>query len=526
MRDSLHDPPAPAVYRFARSTLDVQRGVLLVDGEERRLRPKSFALLRFLVQNAGRLVDRDEIMSAVWPDVVVTGDSVTQCIKEIRRAIDDPNSHLLRTLPRRGYLFAAAADEPTTTAAPGPALPDKPSIAVLPFQNMSGDPDQEYFADGTVEEITTALSRIRWLFVIARNSAFVYRGPAIDVKRVSRELGVRYVLEGSVRKGGERVRVTAQLIDAISGVHIWAERYDRDLNDIFAVQDDIADRVASILEPTLAEAEQQRVLRKPPERLDTWETYQRGMWHFHKYGAEANKEAQRLFQRTIELDPAFAPGHYGYALTYLWEIWLYSTRGFLSGDGTALRETRIAAALDDKDATARAIMALLMMVHGQWDGAVAEARIALSLNPNNTFVIAMLALTLTAGGRYAESIETFRRAMRASPHDPMMWLWFFWTGTAQLYAREFADAVGSLREAVRLRPAFDYPWFHIASALGHLGDLEGARAALDHMRRRYPDRLPLFQERFPWVRPEDHALRLEGLRLAIGETEVVSPGAS
>jgi adenylate cyclase len=524
VRRRLDDPSTIAVYRFGRSTLDVQRGVLLVDGAERRLRPKSFALLRFLVQNGGRLVSRDEIMRAVWPDVVVTDDSIAQCVKEIRRAIDDPDSRLLRTLPRRGYLFVAGPTPPEarTARTADPPLPDKPSIAVLPFQNMSGDPDQEYFADGTVEEITTALSRIRWLFVIARNSAFVYRGPAIDVKRVSRELGVRYVLEGSVRKGGangkQRVRITAQLIDAISGAHIWADRYDRELNDLFAVQDDIANTVAAILEPTLAEAEQQRVLRKPPERLDTWETYQRGMWHFHKYGAESNQEAQRLFLRTIELDSSFAPGHYGYALTYLWEIWLYSTRGFLSGDGTALRETRAAVALDDKDGTARAMMALLTMVHGQWEAAVAEARVALSLNPNNAFVIAMLAVTLTADGKYAESIETFRRAMRASPHDPMMWLWVFWTGTAQLYARDFTHAVESLRESIRLRPAFDYPWFHIASALGHLGDLEGARAAIGHLRTRYPDRLPLFQERLPWVRPEDHALRLEGLRLALGET--------
>ena len=170
-------------------------------------------------------------------------------------------------------------------------LPDKPSIAVLPFQNMSGDPEQEYFADGMVEDIITELSRIRWLFVIARNSTFTYKGQAVDVKQVARELGVRYVLEGSVRKGGNRVRVTAQLIDAASGAHIWAERYDRDLSDIFAVQDEITASVAGVIEPALAEAEQQRVLRKPPERLDAWEAYQRGLWHFNRYrtGGEQNR---------------------------------------------------------------------------------------------------------------------------------------------------------------------------------------------------------------------------------------------
>ena len=353
----------------------MRRGVLLVGGVERKLRPKSMALLRFLVENAGRLVNRDEIMQAVWPDVIVTDDSIAQCVKEIRRAIGDET--MLRTLPKRGYLFThgagpamAGISSPPVPPLPetGPPLPDKPSIAVLPFQNMSGDPDQEYFADGTVEDITTALSRIRWLFVIARNSAFTFKGRSIDVKQVGRDLGVRYVLEGSVRKSGGRVRVTAQLIDALTGAHLWADRYDRELDDIFAVQDEIAATVAAILEPTLAEAEQQRALRKPPERLDAWEAYQRGLWHFHKYGPEENRTAQTYFQKTMELDPEFAPGHYGYALAYLWDSWLYSTRSFVMGDATAPREARIAVSLDDKDAVAHAVLALMTMIRWRVGG--------------------------------------------------------------------------------------------------------------------------------------------------------------
>jgi TolB-like protein len=175
------------------------------------------------------------------------------------------------------------------------ALPNKPSIAVLPFQNMSGDPEQEYFVDGMVEDIITALSRIRWLFVIARNSTFTYKGEAVDVKQVGRELGVRYVLEGSVRKGGTRVRITAQLIDALTGSHLWADRYDRELTDIFAVQDEITGSVAAVIEPALAEAEQQRVSRKAPESLDAWEAYQRGLWHFYKYAGDENRIAQTSF---------------------------------------------------------------------------------------------------------------------------------------------------------------------------------------------------------------------------------------
>src|SRR5713226_6459306 len=227
-------------------------------------------------------------------------------------------------------------------------LPDKPSIAVLPFANMSGDPEQEYFADGIVEDIITALSRIRWLFVIARNSSFTYKGKPVDVKQAGRELGVRYVLEGSVRRGGNRIRITGQLIDALTGAHLWAERYDRDLSDVFAVQDEIAASVTAVIEPALAAAEQERVLRKPPERLDAWEAYQRGLWHFHKYRPEENKTALAFYSQAIALDPNFTPGHYGYALALQWDIWHFSSRPFLEVQGTAREEAQIAVSLDDK----------------------------------------------------------------------------------------------------------------------------------------------------------------------------------
>jgi adenylate cyclase len=195
---------------------------------------------------------------------------------------------------------------------------------------MSGDPEQEYFADGMVEDIITALSRFRSLFVIARNSSFTYKGKAVDVKQVGRELGIRYVLEGSVRKGGNQMRITAQLIDATSGAHVWADRYDRDVSDIFAVQDEITASLAAIIEPALADAEQQRVLRKPPDSLDAWEAYQRGLWHFNKYSPEENKTALGFFSQAIALDPNFAPGHYGYA-------WPYNGRFGISRPGPLMR---------------------------------------------------------------------------------------------------------------------------------------------------------------------------------------------
>ena len=530
MRNALSDPATHTVYRFGHSAFDVRRGVLLVDGAERRLRPKSFALLRFMVENAGRLLDRDEIMRVVWPEVIVTDDSITQCIKEIRRAIDDNESRIVRTIPKRGYMFVAeippdpsAAAEAPVARTSAPPLPDKPSIAVLPFQNMSGDPEQEYFADGMVEEITTAVSRIRWLFVIARSSSFVYKGHAVDIRQVSRELGVRYVLEGSVRKSGTRVRVTAQLIDAVGGTHLWADRYDREINDIFAVQDDIAATVAAIIEPTLTEAEQQRALRKPPERLDIWETWQRGMWHFHKFGAAGNKTAQQYFRQTIDLDPTFAPGHYSHALAVFCDYLLYSTRPYAEVAALPLDEARHAVTLDERDAMAHAVLALQIVARGESEQAIAEARAAVALNPNNAFALSILGDALGYGGYPREALEQLRRAIRASPHDPLIWLWKYWIGAFQFFARDFAAAAETLTEVTRLRPDWSGPLVYLVGAQAMLGRVDATRQALEHMRARFPENLPRFyHNRPPWQRQDHWALRMEALALAdrMSETPV------
>jgi adenylate cyclase len=429
-------------------------------------------------------------------------------------AFEDRGEVELKNITRPVHVFSIGTSKREVEIAPGITLPDKPSIAVLPFQNMSDDPEQEYFADGIVEDVITELSRIRWLFVISRNSTFTYKAKAIDVKQVARELGVRYVLEGSVRKGGNRVRITGQLIDAATGAHIWAERYDRDLSDIFAVQDEITASVAGVIEPALAEAEQQRVLRKPPERLDAWEAYQRGVWHFNKYGAEDNQTAQTFFRRAIVLDPNFAAGHYGYALSLQWEIWYFSARPFSDVQELPLAEARLAIQLDDKDGTAHAVLAHMLMWRGEWEQAIAEARIAFVLNPNSSFVISMLGCVLGFGGYHEEALDRLRQAMRASPNDPLTWLWTHWTGTIQYYARKFEASVETLRHVARLRPGFTQAEVIIAASLAHLGRLDEAR---EHLSRVH-SLDPRYQQP-PWLRPQDRAFRVEGVRLAAGETK-------
>jgi adenylate cyclase len=459
--------------------------------------------------------------------VCVSGNAFEQIRGKTNFTFDDLGEKTLKNIERPVRLYAVrgvslGTRTATTTVSVMPpdnsrllSLPDKPSIAVLPFQNMSGDPEQEYFADGMVEDIITELSRIRWLFVIARNSTFTYKGKAVDVKQVARELGVRYVLEGSVRKGGNRVRVTTQLIDPTSGAHIWAERYDRDLSDIFAVQDEITASVAGVIEPALAEAEQQRALRRPPERLDAWEAYQRGVWHFNKYGPEENQTAQTYFRRAIALDPKFAPGHHGYALALQWDIWHYSSRPFSEVQGVPLEEARIAVSLDDKDAMAHAVLAHIRMWGGEWEAAIAEARTALVLNPNSAFVISMLGCVLGFGGYREESLVRLQQAMRASPHDPLTWLWMLWSANIHFQSQQFDAAIQRYQQVVRLRPGLIQAQVLMAASLAHLGRLDEARELLKRARAQGSED-PRFQ-RAPWLRPEDLALRIEGIRLAAGE---------
>jgi adenylate cyclase len=429
---------------------------------------------------------------------------------------DDIGDQQVKNIAQPIKVYRVRVDKPADQAAAVLPLPNTPSIAVLPFQNMSGDSEQEYFADGMVEEIITALSRIRWLFVIARNSSFIYKGQAVDVKQVGRELGVRYVLEGSVRKGSNRVRITAQLIDATSGTHVWADRYDRDLSDVFAVQDEITASVAGVIEPALAEAEQQRVLRKPPGNLDAWEAYQRGLWHFNKYAPKENQVALGFFRQAIGLDPNFAPGHYGYALALQWDIWHFSERPFSEAQGTPRDQARIAVSLDDKDAMAHAVLAHMRMWGSEWEAAISEARTALALNPNSAFVISMLGCVLGFGGYHDEALDRLQQAMRASPHDPLTWLWTLWSGTIQFYSRKFDASLETFNQLVRLRPEYGYAQALIAQSLALLGRVDEAHEVLKRARLKRLD--PRMQQRPPWLRPVDYALRLEAVRLAMGET--------
>jgi adenylate cyclase len=499
-----------AGYRFDRFTLDLIRGALRADdGSELALRPKSFDLLRYMVINAGRLIDRDELMQAVWPGVFVTDENITQCVKDIRRALDDQTQRVLRTVPRRGYLLdvstsclAAAesgalspastnADAAASLPAPPPnrplvrsdvpgepsarlALPDKPSIAVLPFDNMSDDTQQEYFVDGMVEDIITGLSRIKWLFVIARNSSFIYRGKAVDIRQVGRELGVRYVLEGGVRKAGSRLRITAQLIEAENGAHLWADRYDGMLEDVFDLQDQITDRVVAVVEPRIRQSEIERSRRKHPESLDAYDLCLRALPHLNSVMPADATIAAGFLNEALKLDPNYVLAHAH--LAHCHEIF-FMRGGFDEADKIAgLRHARSVIASGTDDATALAIAGMVISnLSMNRKEALSAIERALSFNPVSATALFFGALTHAFAGDPAAATDYANRALRLSPFDPMVFVAHVALGFAALQEARYDEAALSYAKAAQANPRFSSLYFNQAVALALAGRIEEAR---------------------------------------------------
>jgi adenylate cyclase len=336
------------------------------------------------------------------------------------------------------------------TAAPLP--PDRPSIAVLPFNNVSGDPEQEYFVDGITEDIITALSKWRWFLVIARNSTFAYKGKSFGLKEIGRDLGVRYVLEGSMRRAGQRVRVTAQLIDTATGTHLWAERYDRDLTDIFVVQDDIASRVAAAIEPALSRAETQRVIAKRPEHMGAWDYCQRGFWHLHKGTRTDGITAYGLFKQALALDPNLADAHLGLARALIVQWGYGSVEDFAPFVREARESTLQAAALDSENPQTQYVLAQISHWAGDVPAAIAHASRAVELNGNFALGHFYLGIGLTLDGRHEEALEAIETGWRLSPRDPRASTWLANKARVLYHLRRYQEAIETALSARRIQP--------------------------------------------------------------------------
>ena len=531
------DSAALKMYQFEGYTLDVARNTLRAADREVQLRPKSFEVLRYLVENADRLVIKDELIKAIWPNVVATDEALTHCVSEIRQAIGDSGQTIIVTVPRRGYRFAAPVLQIATnaSAAPQPTLPmseappagsdsgvrsqslGRPSVAVLPFANLSDDPQQDYFSDGIADDITTELSRFSELLIIARNSSFQYKGKVVDIRQIGRELGARYVLEGSVRRSGDRIRITAQLIDATTGAHRWAERYDRELHDVFAVQDEVARAIVAILVAHVNRAEIERALLKPPATWEAYEYYLRGAEVFFLHLSRRTKaslyDARRLLEQSLAIDPAYARAAAMLSWTHQHAYTDPFDSDYLSPAALdrALELAETAVHLDPRLPQAHAQLGNVLIQKRRLDGGIAEFERAFALNPN--FVDFRYALALTYAGEPARAIEVLEAIIQL---DPFPWPHVFGCmGLANYMLKRYGEAVRWCSECASRLPNLQWPHLLLASAYAQSGQLGEARAEAAEVLRINPAlTIESWKRVVVYKDPNDLEHRVDGLRKA------------
>ncbi len=440
-----------------------------------------------------------------------------QVAGKVEAEFEDAGQHTVKNIakPLRVYRVRLG-NEGNVVDPPTPSsLADKPAVAVLPFDNMSGDPEQDYFADGITEDIITALSLWRSFPVIARNSSFAYKGQQVDVQRVARDLGARYVLEGSVRKAGERVRVTGQLIDAETGAHLWADRYDRELIDIFDLQDEIVERLVAHIVPEMGRAEQQRAVRKRPAELDAWDLLQRGCWHCHRFTKADMAKARAYMEQSLEIDPLSGLAHGHIAETHMYDVimgWSDDpARSIADGMAAAQRAT----ALHPNEPLPRTVLSTLNVLSHQPERGVEEAAHAIGLNPSYAIGHLALGYALVFAGRPEEGIEAITRALRLSPRDLEATVFWAQLALAHLVLRDFEAAVDCARKALAENPANFRASHRLACALAHKGDIGGAKAALEDAKRHFPTpSRAYFEATYAFTNPADLAFFLDGLKKA------------
>jgi adenylate cyclase len=485
---------------------------------------RALEVLAALVERPGELVTRDEIVKKVWPAIIVEYSNLPVQIAALRRQIDQGRTQVscIQTIPGRGYRFVvpvtrirakATGDAAWLPPTALPPLPDKPSIAVLPFQNIGGDPEQEYFVDGMVEEIITALSRIKWLFVIARNSSFTYKGQAVDVKQIGRELGVCYVLEGSVRKAGRRMRISGQLLEADTGVHLWADRFDGSLEDVFDLQDKVASSVAGVIEPALQAAEIRRSSERPTHNLTAYDLYLRAYSKFF-FSARQIAEALRLLEQAIERDP-----HYGPALALAAVCCQRLCLDGLSTDpemhrrrGPDLARRALQVAGDDPGTLANAALALSFFGEDM-EAMIALVDRALAFNPSFARGWYIRGILGNIAGQPNLAVESLEASLRLSPRGRFGQV-FSALGVALFFARRFDDAVSKLLIAIQDDPDFPQPHRFLAACYAHMGRIDEARAAIARLRSITP---VVVMDVSLYRNPDLRELLLSGLRMAAGE---------
>jgi len=513
------------LYRFDDYAIDTDRRELRRGTVPVSVEPQVFDILSYLIRNRERVVSRDDLISSIWSGRIVSESALTTRLNAVRSAIGDngQDQRLIKTIPRRGVRFIGTVHEDQNQDAPAQTgarsaldLPDRPSIAVLPFPNMSGDPEQEYFADGMTEEVITALSRLTWLFVIARNSSFTYRGKAVDVRQVGRELGVRYILEGSVRRAGNRLRFAGRLVDASSGTHIWSDRFEGEMSDVFALQDRFTESVVAAIEPKLQIAEIERLKQKPAANLDAYDLLLRAQQLEYEFSEESLAAALRCLKQALAIDPSYAPAMALAAYCYAGgsiQGWSQDVTAE-AAEGLRLASRALELGRDDGNVVWMAACATRRLAQDV-ERARELAHRALELNPNSAIAMAVAGWMEAELGNAGKALELLHRAQRLSPRDPRGWFMASGMALAHIVDGQFEDAAACARVAVDQNPRSTIALRFLAGSLARLGQKEKAANALRDMGRIEPH-LTLSKLRARLVGIDESVWRkvAEGLRLA------------
>jgi TolB-like protein/Flp pilus assembly protein TadD len=491
------------------------------------MEPQVFDLLLYLVENRDRVVSKDDLYDSIWEGRTVSESTLTSRINAVRKAVGDSGRDqlLVRTIARKGFRFVGDVQLDESGMKPAENAVhlsnhdslsplDRPAIAVLPFTNMSDSPEQEYFSDGISENIITALSKLRWFYVIARNSSFVYKAKSVHLKQIGEELGVGYVVEGSVRKDGDRVRIAAQLNDVATGSHIWAEHYDRSLADVFAVQDEITQAVVAAIEPQLYAAENYRAQRKPPDSMDAWDLVMRALSHYWRVTRQDNVVAQALLEKAINLDPNYAQALGLLAASHTFSAhmgWETMSKAVPVAERAALAAIHA----DSEDPWSHYALGSVYLFNRRFDDSLAEFELALRLNPSFSPARGYYGVALAYCGRWEEGDRAARHALRLSPRDPFAAVYNGVAAYSQFVGGNYKEAIQLSREALRLRSDFVGAHRVLTAAAGAGGFIDLASAALKELQRVQPNiSLEWIASEMPFKHEENRESYLNGFRRA------------
>ncbi len=548
--------PAPATgarapFRIGEWVIEPDTGRLCKSGQSSRLEPKVMDLLLYMAQRPGQVLPREELEQAIWTGTVVGYDALTSAIIKLRKAFGD-DSHkpwLIETVAKKGYRLIAPITKPGSTSTSGAPVQETtawgrrrfgvaalavvaltaigwfaverlnlrgtrvPSIAVLPFANLSGDPKLEYFSDGITEDITTDLSKISGLLVIARNSAFAYKDQPLALKSVAESLGVRYVLEGSVRRSGNDLRINAKLIDTDAGSHLWTERYDRRIQDIFAVQDDVTRKIVTALALTLTNSETEHVARRYTHSIEAYDLFLRGQSLYARSTQEDNAQARELYWRAIKLDPKFARAYAALALTHAEDFRYGWNAPTVASMQQAIKYARQAVALDDAIAQTLWALGYVYVTNKQFDEGVTAAERAIALDPNHADAYTTLAYGRVYQGRSQEAIPLLHKAMRLNPHYPSQYPSIL--GRAYYYLGRYAEAAITLRQTLDMNPGRIAPQLYLILTYVAQGNLDEASWEVEQLRAHDPVfRLANVEQALPVTDPHKRARIKDDLRRA------------